>query len=372
MKQVVFINGKFLGQPCTGVQRFAHGIVQALDVALGEERHRHAAASMSFRLAVPTASLANAPRLRNIALHPVPGRASHHWEQFALPRATGGKLLLNLSGSAPMFKRRQFCTFHDAALYDHPSAYTRGFRAWYRVLFSVQSHLADGLLTVSNFSRNRLAAHLKVEEHRFTVLYNGCEHLDAVVSDPAVIDRLGLRERPYVLAVGSTNPTKNFARLAWAFERLPPGDAVLVVAGGMRPDVFASIDLPRSGRVLLAGHVNDAELRALYESALFFAFPSLYEGFGIPPLEAMRLGCPVLASHSASIPEVCADAAYYVDATEITSIALGLESLLRDDLLRRSLSEKGRDRAAEFSWSRAADQLLERLLRSRNRSAPES
>jgi len=142
----------------------------------------------------------------------------------------------------------------------------------------------------------------------------------------------------------------------------------VVAAGGSNSRVFSGVDLS-SESLVLAGYVTDGELRALYENAACFVFPSFYEGFGIPPLEAMHCGCPVIVSDRASLPEVCGQAALYCNPDDPIDIAAKLRRVLTSHQLQQELREAGRARAREFSWSRAAEQLEELLTADRMRAA---
>lgn len=345
----VYLNGKFLAQRTTGVQRFAARVVLALDRQLVADGRR-------WVLLCPPEG--QAPALARVELRRVagPGRSLHAWEQLALPRAARDGLLVNLAGSAPWFARRQVATLHDAAVFDHPEAYTPAFVAWYRRLFRRLGRRAARLLTVSAFSRQRLVQALGVAPERFAIVPCGADHLDEVVADDAVIARLGLEGQRFVLAVGSENPTKNQAGLLEAWRRLrPDADCRLVLVGGRNQRVFhsggAGDDPPG---VVRTGWLPDAPLVALYRRAEALAFPSHYEGFGLPPVEAMRCGCPVLVARAASMPEVCGDAALYVDPADPADIAAGLRRLLGDEALRARLRAAGRERAAGCTWAASA------------------
>ena len=154
---------------------------------------------------------------------------------------------------------------------------------------------------------------------------------------------------------------KNFQLVLEAISRLGPLPFDVAIAGGANSRVFGEAGVVDSNRIRWLGYVSDSELRALYESAMYFVFPSLYEGFGIPPLEAMTCGCPVLASRSASIPEVCGDATLYFDAHNADDLATLLMHVANDPALCAELKAKGHARAAQFSWERAARQVLAAL-----------
>lgn len=180
--------------------------------------------------------------------------------------------------------------------------------------------------------------------------------------------RADLDGRPYVLGVGTLEPRKNLPRLVEAFASLSAevrGDRVLALAGPLGWETDATIAAARrhADVVRPLGYVADAELPGLYRGADLFAYPSLYEGFGLPVLEAMRCGAPVLTSSVSSLPEVAGDAAVYVDPTDVASIAAGLERALSDAGLRERLAAAGVERARSFSWSRCAGETLDLLER---------
>ena len=215
------------------------------------------------------------------------------------------------------------------------------------------------------FSQVRLVASLGIGPARIGVVPNGGDHLTAVVPDPSILDRHGLRGRRFLLAVGSANPTKNLERLRAAFARLADDELQLVIVGGVNARVFADAGEGRAAvapsRVLNTGALGDPTLKALYQHALALVFPSMYEGFGLPPLEAMACGCPVAAAHAASLPEVCGDAALMFDPLSVDDIAMALRRLVDDAALRARLVQAGSAQAVRFTWDRSAAALLSEL-----------
>ena len=358
MAGAVYVNGKFCAQRTTGVQRYARCALQALDARL-------AARSAASRWTLLLPAGATAPALRAIAIRHVPWRgpgALHGWEQLALPRAARGGLLLNLTGSAPAWGApTQLCVLHDAAPFDQPQAYTAAYAIWYRWLFGrLARRPTTRLVTVSAFSQERLAAALSVPPERFTVAPGGAGHFDGMLADAAALAAHGLDRQPFVLAVGSRHATKNLARLAEAWPLVGRADVKLALVGGANARVFGGpAAAPVAPGVVDVGPLDDAGLKALYQRASAFVFPSLYEGFGLPPLEAMACGCPVAASSIAAVRAVCGDAALYFDALSPRSIADVLRRLLDDAALRAELRERGRRRAALFTWDATAQALLE-------------
>lgn len=355
----VTVNGRFLTQHVEGVQRFATEVLARLNAAAptGEA----AVAGGGIQVLCPAgASLQprppGAPALHRGRLH------GHIWEQLELPLRAFGSTLVNLCNTAPLFKRAQIMTIHDAAVYAVPEAYTLAFRLWYRLIFAVAGRRAARIITVSEFSKRELIERAGLPSERIAVVAEGCDHILGVQPDERILDRFGLQQRRFVLAVGSLSPHKNLAAADRGVALARLEDVDFVVAGGANPGVFAdrAASLPRS--VKYVGRVSDGELRALYERAACFVFPSLYEGFGLPPLEAMACGCPVIASAAASIPEVCADAALYFDPRVPEELAAKLRQLLDDEPLRARLRKRGLERARQFTWDRCAAQVLSEII----------
>jgi glycosyltransferase involved in cell wall biosynthesis len=364
----IYINGKFTAQRTTGVQRFARQVVLALDAQLdGPLRARIGPVHL---LCPPGGEPPHLAQVQTTVCGPA-ALPLHLWEQVVLPWHARQGLLVNLAGSAPWFSARQWCTFHDAAVFDHPGVHTRLFGAWYRRLFRHQARNAERLLTVSLHSRARLAVHLGIDAASLAVVPNGGEHLVDTPADPQIVADLGLTGQRWLLAVGSLNPVKNLSMLLQVWQGLVDTNGVrLVIVGGADPRVFAAqaaaggaSDTGAAAPVVRAGRVDDAALKALYLGAQGLVFPSLDEGFGLPPLEAMALGCPVVAARAGAVPEVCGDAALYFDPRDPQDMAAALRRLLDDAPLRATLAEAGRQRAASWTWSLAAHRLAALLSR---------
>lgn len=355
---MLYINGKFLAQRTTGVQRFARGLLIALDKSLAERP----AGRRVVLLTPPGVPLLE--ELTVIEQRPC-GRTKRSltwWEQVELPFYCRDGDLLCFSGSAPLLVRSCIPTIHDAAVFLQPQAYSRKFVAWYRMLFRRLSRRAPFVLTVSKSAAADLAEFLP--KSKFRIVYNAAEHIVQVSPDKSVLQQHGLLGRRYILAVGSLNPTKNFDALIQAYCSAGFDSSVpLVIVGAVNGAVFSQKGLQdNNASIIWTGPVSDSQLRTLYENATLFAFPSLYEGFGIPPLEAMTCGCPVVASSASSIPEVCGDAALYFSPHDIPAVAASLQRVLHDEPLRQDLISKGRHRSACFSWTHSAEQLRSCLV----------
>lgn len=353
------INGRFLGRPATGVDRFAYETVRAIDQLLAERDP--IVAGLHAELFVP-ASLRG---LKNPFVH-IPLRergsgAGMRWEQVSLPQAASGSLLLNLCNSGPLFCRRQVTVLHDAAPVRVPQSYSRAFAAWYRVMAPRVGSVAQRILTVSEFSRQELADAYRIPARKIGVVPESGEHmLRMPVSD--IAPRWGEFRRPYVLAVGSLNYHKNFQLVVDAAKQLRDAPFDLVVVGGCDPRVYGDAQQRALGAsVRHLGYVSDAELSALYRGAACFVYPSRYEGFGLPPVEALALGCPVIASRLPSIAEACGDAVLYVSPDDPHELADLLARVTADDALRNRLRAKGHARTAQLTWRATAVKLLEEI-----------
>jgi glycosyltransferase involved in cell wall biosynthesis len=358
------INGRFLRRRPSGVDRFALETIRALDALL--RRGDEALRDTRVTLLVP--SDAEPPQgLSRVGVERFGRLKGQAWEQIELPWRLRGRLLLNLCNTAPLLPRRQAVVIHDAATVRMPDAFTPAFRAVYAALMPRLGRRADHVLTVSEFSRGELQSAWGIDRERVTVLVEGAEHILREAADPEVIDRERLPRGGYVLAVGNLAPYKNLGTLLRATAIGGPLPVQTVLVGGSSSKIFRDAGLELPPGVRLTGYVTDAQLRALYESAACFVFPSRYEGFGLPPLEAMACGCPVIASDAASIPEVCGDAALGFEHDDPVALRAHLDRLLGDPALRSRLAEAGRRRAATYTWERAARGLLDAV---RGRRSP--
>jgi glycosyltransferase involved in cell wall biosynthesis len=356
----ITVNGRFLTRAPTGVDRFAAELLRAwLPQAAGIH---------SVQALVPAKSVVKETHGLDLELARVGALTGHAWEQLELSRHCGSSMLLNLCNTGPVARRRQLVVLHDAGTMANPATYSLAFRSWYRWMFGGLMRRAGIVATVSKFSANELMQRVEARAAGIELIQGAGDHILRAQADTHVIERLGLQGRPYVLAVGSRTPNKNFTGVARAASLLAGLGYKVVAAGGSNARVFNGVELDRESLVL-AGYVTDGELRALYEGAACFVFPSFYEGFGLPPLEAMLCGCPVVVSDRASLPEVCGQAALYCNPDDPVDIAAKLRRVLTSQSLQDELRAAGRARAREFSWSRAAAQLEDLLGASRLQAA---
>ena len=269
---------------------------------------------------------------------------------MALPLAArGSELLLCPANMAPLAGRGNVVVIHDLAPFHDPDWFGRAYGAWHRALIPRIARRARLVIAPSEHVRDELIELLGVDPGRVRPIAPG---VDAAFAEPPapepLLRRLGL-EQPYVLALGTDSPRKNLGLL----DRIAPALAAeglrVAIAGSGRPYLPGSA--PGSARRL--GYVPDADLPALYAGAAAFAMPSLYEGFGLPCLEAMAAGTPVVAADRAALPEACGEAALLADPNDADAFAAALIRAAGPE--RERLAEAGRARAAGLSWARSAE-----------------
>jgi glycosyltransferase involved in cell wall biosynthesis len=261
---------------------------------------------------------------------------------------------------------RTLLTVHDLSFVRDPASAAPGLRGYLDVVVPRSVARADHILADSAATRADLIELYQTPPEKISVLYCGIHAAFRPVADPltlaAVRARYGLGSAPFILAVSTLQPRKNYARLIQAFARLPDQGVNLVIAGGkgwLFETIFSEVErLHLRERVIFPGFVADEDLPALYSAARLLAYPSLYEGFGLPMLEAMACGTPVVASTASCLPEVAGGAARLVTPTDVEALAAALDQVLADETLRRDLVAKGQTRAGQFSWEQSARQLL--------------
>lgn len=349
-----FINGRFLTQTTSGVQRFAREIVIALDKRLSENP-----TTEEWVLLTPEGVTKRLP-LRAITQRATGRSSGHVWEQTSLYQAARSGKLVNLGNSGPVLHPRAVTVVHDAMIFRTPENFSRKYRLVHGVLGRLLARRGK-IATVSEFSKRELEGAFNTKD--VAVVSNSCEHMATVAKDETVLARLGLDREPYLLFVGSRTPNKNLRRAMDAIRMMGSTAPKFVIAGAAASSVFQSYETSEAGansvsdRVVFTGRLSDEEIAGLYAGATALLFPSLYEGFGIPPLEAMLLGCPVLASDIAPTREVCGDAALFFDPLRPEDMVRAINEVLHNPQQRAMMIERGHQRAQAFSWARSAGRL---------------
>jgi glycosyltransferase involved in cell wall biosynthesis len=290
------------------------------------------------------------------------GASGHLWEQAWLPAASGNRLLWSPNNTGPLAVARQVCTMHDIIPVEHPEWFNARFSAWYQWLLPKLTRRVQHLIAVSEFTKQRLVERFGIRPEKITVVWNGVDaqfrqrSADEIAE---VREALGIRSPRYLLSLGSLEPRKNLRLLLGAWGKLGrelPDDLSLVVVGAKGSlQVFrdASINEIPEG-VHFTGYARQEHLPALYSGALALVYPSLYEGFGLPPLEAMACGTPVIASNTTSLPEVTGGAALLIDPLNEEAIAEAILRVVGDEGLREAMSVRSLAHASKLTWDRSA------------------
>ena len=304
-----------------------------------------------------------------------------HRLDFPLPRVewfTGGPLDLFHATDfvlAPTRARRNVLTIHDLAFIHYPNAAMPSLHHYLNVVVPRSVRRADSIIADSHHTARDLTEQWQVAPERITVVQGAVDHSHfRLVTDPAhlraVRERYAIGERPFILALSRLEPRKNFVRLIEAFAQARLAAKLphrLVIGGGkgwLYEEIFRRVgELDLLAHVHFTGFVVDADLPALYSAAAFFVYPSLYEGFGLPIVEALACGASVLAADNSCLPEAGGAGALYVKAEDVGSIAAGIVRLATDDALCAQLRSAGQAHAAHFTWERSARQLLDAYAR---------
>lgn len=281
------------------------------------------------------------------------------WERAVLPslaRRHDVDVLYCPNGNAPIHRTSVpvVMQIHDVNALEGYSSRVHGL--YRRLAVPRAANAADALVTVSEFSKREIVAHLGVDPETVHVAYNG---IDEDFREPGGETPVDLPDR-YVLYVGAMNPRKNVGGLVRAFHRLRETTTLpqeLVLVGPEDDLVYDDVEIADETAVVTPGYLTRGELKYAYAHADLFAFPSLYEGFGLPPLEAMARGTPVVAGDATALPEVLGDAAEFVDPEDVADIAAGMRRVLEDEAYAAELVRRGRDQAAQYTWERAVDSL---------------
>jgi glycosyltransferase involved in cell wall biosynthesis len=264
----------------------------------------------------------------------------------------------------PSVSGKSIATIHDMAFHRFPETVRVKTRHMLNIGLKNSLKRTDAIVTVSEFSKKEILQYYDYPPDKIHVILNGVDlikfHNRSSFED---IKKVKVKYRicgNYILYLGNLEPRKNIERLmdAIAYVKDAPNLVIAGEKGWLYDSIFEKAkSLEMKSRIFFLGYVDETDKAALYSGAEFFAFPSLYEGFGMPPLEAMACGTPCLVSNAASLPEVCADAAIYIDPYSIEDISIKINRLLSDDALRNSLRQKGLTRSKRFNWESSAKRL---------------
>ncbi len=352
----IYINGRFLTQPMTGVERYAYSICKAL-TELGQP----------FIIVCPQSAVQ--PCYDTTGMHIVHWGVgySHFWEQCVLPLFFIGKkdyVVISFTGLGSILIRNKIMTVHDLSFLFNRSWFSSAYYWWYRIMTPLAIRTSRHIITVSQFSKQEIMRFYPfIKDDKISVVYGAVDNtrFHRISSTP-------LSESPFALAVSSIDPRKNFPMLVNAFEAIEGCQLYIV---GKQNHVFSQQNGLDKGvsNVKFLGRVSDEELKRLYNQAVCFIFPSIYEGFGLPLLEAMTCGCPILASDIPVFREVCGDTAIYFDPYDETSIRNSIEhflSLGKEE--KKKLQIAGYEHVQRYSWEQSARDVIDFINEKMNQS----
>lgn len=346
----IFLNGRFLVQSLSGVQRFALEMTRALNAQWPLE-HSDGAIILTPHSDQQISA--------DLSVKPCGSLKGQLWEQIDLSAASRSGLLVNLGNTgpvlAPLFGRRQIVVIHDAGVFSTPQSYSWKFRLYYKLLHKLLALGKTRIVTVSEFAKQDIARHLKINPARISVITEGADHATRPPEDTSILQRHALKSGQYVLAVGNKAPHKDFSALGHLASTLAEKGVQLVISGGMNTRVFGE-NTENLSHATYVGRVSDEELHALYRHAACFVFPSIYEGFGLPPVEAMKCGCPVVARDIPVLREICEPAALFGSTPQ--DLTAQVLKILENTQVADTLRERGIHHAERYRWDIAASKLL--------------
>lgn len=347
MREIV-VNARFLTQKITGVQRFAIELSKQLKKL-----------SPELKFVAPK-NIIHKSIAEELQVETIGNQKGHIWEQVELPLylyKNSNPLLVNFCNTAPLYYKNQVVTICDLSFMINPKWFSKPFSLYYSYLIPRISRKALKIITISENSKQDLINIINTSEDKIEIVYCSISNEFAQSDTFASHNQYG----KYILAVSSLDPRKNFNNLIQAFNYAKLKDTKLVIVGSENK-VFANQSLKEllqyNPNIVFTGYITDRELIDLYKNASLFLYPSLYEGFGIPPLEAMACGCPTIVSNVASLPEVCGNASHYIDPYSVESIAEGIETVLNDKDYSELLRQRGYRRVKLFSWQASAKKLI--------------
>ena len=350
---MIIVNARFLTQRITGVQRYAIEICKRLPKEIAGEE-------IFFITPKVTLYETQIDKEKIISIGYLKGQL---WEQIELPfflKKKGNPLLINFVGIGPVFYKRKIFFLYDLAFKHHPEWFSFVFQKMYNTFIPISLKNSLSIIVDSNYVKEDVIKTYDIKNKKIDVIY---------AAPAKMFSNLNSKKEKIILTVSSIDPRKNLTRVINAFNLIETDYKLVIV--GSKNKTFSNVNLNKgieNDNIIFTGYLNDEELINLYNKSDIFIYASLFEGFGIPPLEAQACGCPVIVSNVTSLPEVCLDSVEYCDPYKINSIKLAMESLFKNVERRSELTKKGLDNIKRFDWSRSTMKFIKIVERSYEKS----
>ncbi|MFC7290651.1 glycosyltransferase family 4 protein [Hirschia litorea] len=356
------INGSFLHRDPYAESLVAQEYLRAFYTLRSDDKYRDLLTDLELYLCdAPHSNVVGAPfpiRQRGNLPRPL-------WQQMILPSMASDKFLLSFCNIGPMFKSNAAVFIHDANVYESPISFSANFVRYTKFLNKMMGRNARRIYTVSSYSAEALQRHNIAQADHIKVIHNGVDHVLRTPSSLAILEKYGLTKNGYVLGLSNSYKHKNMRVVMDVFDPLKMTQDIempLVLFGPDVKETFQDEGIESSKNVIFTGYIPEGERRALYENALCFVYPSKHDGFALTPAEALRLGCPVIATRSASIPEICGDSVLYVSADNSNEWHEAIISLRDNAEMRAEYCARGPFQTQFYTWDKSARNLLDDLL----------
>ncbi len=340
-KSMIVINARFLTQPTTGVQRYAYEICNRLPEEIGGLKVVFVAPKSKFKICFEG----------NKEVRTIGNATGQLWEQLDLPLfliKNNNPLLINFVGIAPLFYKNKVMFLYDLAFMHHPEWFSFMFQRVYNFVIPINTKNSKFVITDSNYVKADICKSYKLPSTKVHVVY---------AAPAKLFKNLNIDKEEFILTVSSIDPRKNLKRIIKAFKSIDEPNTKLIIVGS-KNKTFSNVDIGEevlNENIIFTGYLKDSELLELYNKAKLFVYASLFEGFGIPPLEAQACGCPCLISNSTSLPEVYLNSVAYCNPESVSDIARGMKELLTNKGKLRDLSQKGFKNVERFSWESSTE-----------------
>lgn len=339
---MIVVNTRFLTQKTTGVQRYAIEICKRLPKTINNQK---------IVFVAPKKSLIEIESLNNLKIEQFGNFTGNLWEQVDLAnylKINDSPLLINFGGIGPIYYKNKITYLHDLAFKYYPKSFSYLFQKMYNIFIPISIKNAKKIITVSKYVKQDIIKNY------------GTNNIEVVYgSYSKVFKNLNLEREKIILAVSSLDPRKNFNRIIKAYQKLDTDYKLVFV--GSKSKAFSKLIIDNNyddKNIIFTGYLTDKDLVKMYNKASIFIYASLFEGFGIPPLEAQSCGCPCIVSNLTSIPEICNNSVVYCDPFSIEDISNKIKYLINDEKKREELVEKGFENIKKYTWDASANKLL--------------